>query len=76
MTDERRAEGAASDDEPVGRVLTRREILAFLGATGMLWLARCSGGPWIGCGGRGAWRGDARRGLAAESSRAAWRGRR
>ncbi len=43
MTDEQRAEGAASDDEPVGRVLTRREILAFLGATGVLWLARCSG---------------------------------
>jgi protocatechuate 3,4-dioxygenase beta subunit len=31
------------DDEPVGRVLTRREILALLGATGVLWLARCSG---------------------------------
>lgn len=43
MTDERRAEEATSDDEPVGRVLTRREILAFLGATGVLWLARCSG---------------------------------
>ena len=37
------AKGAAGDDEPVGRVLTRREILAFLGATGVLWLARCSG---------------------------------
>jgi protocatechuate 3,4-dioxygenase beta subunit len=31
------------DDETVGRVLTRREILAALGATGILWLARCSG---------------------------------
>jgi protocatechuate 3,4-dioxygenase beta subunit len=30
------------DDEPVGHVLTRREILTFLGATGVLWLARCS----------------------------------
>lgn len=35
-----------NDDEPVGRVLTRRDILAFLGAAGVLWLARCSGaGP-------------------------------
>lgn len=32
-----------SDDETVGRVLTRREILTMLGATGVLWLARCSG---------------------------------
>lgn len=32
-----------SDDEMVGQVLTRREILAMLGATGILWLARCSG---------------------------------
>ncbi|HYO47312.1 MAG TPA: intradiol ring-cleavage dioxygenase [Gemmatimonadota bacterium] len=31
-----------SDDETVGRVLTRREILTMLGATGVLWLARCS----------------------------------
>ncbi|HEY7471249.1 MAG TPA: intradiol ring-cleavage dioxygenase [Gemmatimonadota bacterium] len=31
------------DDELIGRVLTRREILAALGATGILWLARCSG---------------------------------
>ena len=38
------AKGATGDDEPVGRVLTRREILAFLGATGVLWLARCTGG--------------------------------
>jgi len=30
------------DDETVGRVLTRREILTMLGATGVLWLARCS----------------------------------
>lgn len=37
------ASGAAGDDEPVGRVLTRREILGFLGATGVLWIARCSG---------------------------------
>ena len=43
MKDEGRVAGAASDDEPVGRVLTRREILALLGATGVLWLARCSG---------------------------------
>lgn len=31
------------DDEPVGRVLTRREVLGLLGATGVVWLARCSG---------------------------------
>jgi protocatechuate 3,4-dioxygenase beta subunit len=31
------------DDETVGRVLTRREILTMLGATGILWLTRCSG---------------------------------
>lgn len=30
------------DDRPVGRVLTRREILGLMGATGVLWLARCS----------------------------------
>ena len=43
MADDRTVERAARDDEPVGRVLTRREILALLGATGVLWLARCSG---------------------------------
>ena len=44
MTDELR--DGTSDDEPVGRVLTRRDILTLLGATGVLWLARCSGaGP-------------------------------
>lgn len=32
-----------NDDEAVGRVLTRRDILTMLGATGVLWLARCSG---------------------------------
>lgn len=31
------------DDEQVGRVLTRREVLGVLGATGVVWLARCSG---------------------------------
>lgn len=31
------------DDEPIGRILTRREVLALLGATGIVWLARCSG---------------------------------
>ena len=31
-----------NDDEAVGRVLTRREILTILGATGILWLTRCS----------------------------------
>lgn len=31
------------DDEPIGRVLTRREVLALLGVTGIAWLTRCSG---------------------------------
>jgi len=31
------------DDRPAGRVLTRREVLAMLGSTGILWVARCSG---------------------------------
>jgi protocatechuate 3,4-dioxygenase beta subunit len=31
------------DDRPVGRVLTRREVLALLGTTGVLWVTRCSG---------------------------------
>lgn len=44
MADELR--DGSNDDQPVGRVLSRREILAFLGASGILWLARCSGaGP-------------------------------
>jgi len=31
------------DDRLVGRVLTRREVLSMLGATGILWVTRCSG---------------------------------
>lgn len=31
------------DDEPIGRVLSRREVLTILGAAGTAWLARCSG---------------------------------
>ena len=36
------------DDEQVGRIYGRREILALLGATGVLWLARCFGADGAG----------------------------
>src|SRR5215210_5302539 len=40
-----------NDDEPVGRVLTRRDailLLGGLGAGGLLWLAGCSGNDTTG----------------------------